>query len=55
MLIKIKKDGTPLPEIARVCGCAPCQILVVNNVKTETELNEKVEIFVPIEIKHLII
>jgi hypothetical protein len=54
MLIKIKKVA-PLIEIARTCGCAPCQILAVNNVKSETEILDGAEIFVPVEIKNLII
>ena len=53
MLIKFKKDGTSLLEIAKTCGCAPCQILFVNGVKNETELNEKAEILVPICIEHM--
>jgi hypothetical protein len=55
MLVKIKLDGTPLIEIARFCGCAPCQILAVNRVKTEDDLMQGQEIFVPVITQMLVI
>jgi hypothetical protein len=55
MIIYLKKDGTPLIEIARICGCAPCQILALNNVKSETELLSLEKIKVPAVTEHLIV
>ena len=54
MLVQIKLDGTPIIVIARMCGCAPCQILAVNNVKYETDLVQGSIINVPVVTKHLI-
>ena len=55
MLVKIKLDGSKtLFEIARFCGCAPCQILIVNGVARETDLKPDQEIFVPIIMKCLV-
>jgi len=57
MLAKIRLDGTDsLLHIARFCGCAPCQILAVNDVRTEPELLERYsgkDIDVPVLIKCL--
>ena len=47
MNVKIKLDGASLVEIARIVGAAPCQILALNNVRTETELKELTHITVP--------
>lgn len=46
MLVKIKRDGTELLELARFCGAAPCAIVLANGVRTEAELGQ--EIFVPV-------
>jgi len=54
MLIKIKLDGTPILEIARLVGCAPCQILAVNKVKSETDLVVGDTILVPVITQNLI-
>jgi len=58
MLIKIKLDGSrTLLEIARFCGCAPCQIIALNGARTETELFERFKgqtIEVPVIIKCLV-
>lgn len=55
MLVKIIYDGSKtLYEIARFCGCAPCQILAVNNLKSELELKHGQQIEVPVIIKSLI-
>jgi len=55
MLVKIKLDGTKsLVEIARFCGCAPCQIVAVNGVKTEKDLEIGQDIWVPIVMKCLV-
>jgi len=50
MLVKIKLDGSKsLVDIARFCGCAPCQIVAVNGVRTEKDLAAGQDIWVPIE------
>jgi len=54
MLIKIKLDGTPLIDIARTAGCAPCQILAVNGIRRETDLVQGSYINVPVLTSHLI-
>jgi len=54
MLVKIKLDGTPIMEIARICGCAPCQILAVNGVEYENELMQGTIIRVPVITQHLV-
>ena len=55
MLVKIKFDGSKsLLEIARFCGCAPCQILAVNRVMRETDLVPGQELLVPVEMAHLV-
>ena len=54
MLVKIKLSSTPLVEIARFCGCAPCQIVAVNGVRTEKELVIGQDILVPVIIKCLV-
>lgn len=53
MLVKIKYEK-PILEIARFCGCAPCQILAVNKVKRETDLVQGQEILVPVVMGHLV-
>ena len=52
VLLKIKYDGNLL-ELARFTGCAPCQIIAVNRVKTEKDLAPGTEIFVPVVVKCL--
>ena len=55
MLVKIKLDGTAsLVDIARLCGCAPCQIITANGVRTEKELVAGQDIWVPVVIKCLV-
>jgi hypothetical protein len=54
MLIRIKLDGT-LYDIARTVKCAPCQILFLNNVRSETELLKLDEIVVPIITSQMVI
>ena len=68
MLVKIKLDGSqyesgqsdgnatvpPLVAIARFCGCAPCQIVAVNGVKTEKDLVIGQDIWVPVVTKCLV-
>ena len=54
MTIRVKLDGTPLLEIARTAGCAPCQILALNNVRSETDLVQGSTILVPVVTKHLV-
>jgi hypothetical protein len=53
-LIKIKLDGATLIAIARTIKCAPCQILFLNNVRSETELLKLDEITVPVITSQLI-
>jgi len=49
MLVKIRLDGgTSLVDIARFCGCAPCQIVAVNGVRTEKDLVVGQDILVPV-------
>ena len=54
MLVKVKLDA-PILEIARICGCAPCQILAVNGVKYENELVQGSTILVPVVTEHLVL
>ena len=54
MLIKFKLDGKQLLDIARATHVAPCQILVQNGVRTETELMTLDEIVVDVHVKNLI-
>ena len=54
MLVKIKFDA-PLIEIARMAGCAPCQILAVNKVRREDELVMGSYIMVPVVTRNLVI
>jgi len=53
MLVKIKYENNLL-EIARVCGCAPCQIIAVNGVRSELELKNGQEISVPVIVEMLV-
>ena len=55
MIVKIKLDDTTLQEIARTCGCAPCQILALNNVTKETDLEVGQIISVPVATKHMVV
>ena len=54
MTIEIDLDGTPLIDIARTIGVAPCQIIHLNGVRTETELMEMQRIKLPINVEHLV-
>jgi hypothetical protein len=54
MTIRLKKDGTPLIEIACTCGAAPCQILALNHTRTETEFLELDSFLVPVHLDHLV-
>ena len=55
MIVKIVYDGTKsLLEIAKFCGVAPCQILIVNKLKNERELQVGSEILVPVVLNVLV-
>ena len=53
MIVKIKYEGSII-EIAHFCGAAVCQILALNNFRSERELVVGQEILVPVMLARLI-